>query len=621
MKRGLAVPAAVLGAVLWLLPWGQANPADDCLTATAQAAPWLHRPFEAPLADSFTAEVDVTPLQTNVDAAVALSLGRPTSWDGLAAIVRFGPSGRIDARSGSGYVPGTIPYAAGVTYRVKMVVDVARHTYSAFVAAGGGPEQVIGTGLAFRTSQSGVPQLDHWTVAAAVGSLRACGFTSGCSQASAGGGWTQGSFAAQTGTFTAEFEATPAHVQDSVVALSSGAQQAYDAFACLVRFNSAGRIDVRDGGTYRADVVVPYGGARAYRFRLVVDVASRRYSVYVTPPGAAEQRIARDYAFRTSQATVTRLDHWGVVVGSPGGSTRVCGFQVRAAGVKIAFVADIATSSRGRAVYSLIKAEGAEAVVASGDLDYADNPAGWESQVDAVLGGDFPYFATIGNHDTATWDAPEGYQARIERRLRRLAIPWTGRLGVMSSLHYKGIFLVQLGVGTRPGGPDDGRYAAYLRDRLAADNSVWSVASWHKNQHKMQACTKSNETGWGVYEEARKGGAIAATAHEHSYIRTHLMSGYSDNPQVASTSNTLALTKGRNLTFVSGLGGASIRGDCVPGNWFAAKYTADSSPPATHGALFCTFGADGDPRKASCYFKAVDGRVPDRFTVVSNVEP
>jgi hypothetical protein len=293
--------------------------------------------------------------------------------------------------------------------------------------------------------------------------------------------------------------------------------------------------------------------------------------------------------------------------------------------LKIAFIGDQSLGPDALAVLNLIKLEGAQAVLHSGDLDYADDPAAWEAQLDSVLGADFPYFVTIGNHDELKWAAAGGYQQRVEGRFTRLGIAWSGRLGVRSSFHYKGVFFVL----TAPGigsGFDDGASDLYVRDQLAADNSAWSVCSWHKNQRLMQVGGKTDETGWGVYEEARKGGAIIATAHEHSYSRTHLLGGMSSQT-VASTSNTLSLTKGKSFAFVSGLGGNSTRPQLVGGSWWASAYASTClageqycQPNAAPGALFGVFNVDGQPNKALFYFKDINGKVVDSFVVYSNVE-
>jgi len=293
--------------------------------------------------------------------------------------------------------------------------------------------------------------------------------------------------------------------------------------------------------------------------------------------------------------------------------------------LKVAFIGDGGLGPDSVAVLNLIKIEGAAAALHSGDLEYTDNPAVWEAQINSVLGPDFPYFVTIGNHDELVWKGPSGYQQYLINRFNRLGITWTGDLGVQSSFHYQGLFFVN----TAPGissGFDNGHNDNYIRDQLAADNSVWSICSWHKDMKLMQVGGKEDETGWGVYEEARKGGAIIATAHEHSYSRTYLLSSVT-NQTVAATSNTLGLTRGDTFAFVSGLGGASTRPQLLSGPWWASISASNClagdsvcQPNAKPGALFGVFNVDGQSNKAFFYFKDISGRVVDSFTVISNVE-
>jgi len=286
------------------------------------------------------------------------------------------------------------------------------------------------------------------------------------------------------------------------------------------------------------------------------------------------------------------------------------------ANFKIAFIGDQGPGGRARAVLNLIKNEQAHAVVHSGDFDYEDNPAAWDAQISNILGSDFPYFASVGNHDDESFYISGGYQDLMKARMNRLGITWDGDLGVKSSIVYKGMFFVL----TAPGVLGSG-HAEYIRDKLAEDNSIWSISSWHKNMRRMQVGGKSNDTGWEVYEESRKGRAIIATAHEHSYSRTHLLSSC-QNQTVASTSDTLALSaddpatpqdEGKTFVFVSGLGGRSIRDQELGGNWWASIYT--STQDANHGALFGIFNYEGKEGFAKFYFKDIDGVVPDEFYV------
>ena len=279
---------------------------------------------------------------------------------------------------------------------------------------------------------------------------------------------------------------------------------------------------------------------------------------------------------------------------------------------KIAFIGDQGSGSNPQAVLNLVKADSAQAVIHMGDFDYNDNPAAWDALITAALGANFPYFAAIGNHDVAKWGGANGYQQYLKNRLTRLGITWDGDLGVKSSLRYKGLFIILVAPGIMSSGHD-----IYIRDKLAADSSIWSICGWHKNMKLMQVGGKSDETGWGVYEEARTGGAIIATGHEHSYSRTHLLSSIV-NQTVASRADTLVLTKGKTFAFVSGLGGNSIRDQELSGNWWASIYT--STQNAKHGALFGIFNVNGAPNLATFYFKDISGKVVDRFTVKSEVE-
>ncbi len=132
----------------------------------------------------------------------------------------------------------------------------------------------------------------------------------------------------------------------------------------------------------------------------------------------------------------------------------------------IAFIGDQGLGSNARAVLNLIKNEGADAVVHSGDFDYNNNPAGWDGQINDILGPDFPYFASVGNHDEARFYGSGGYQEFLAARMNRLGIPWDGDLGVRSSFHYNGFFILLTAPGTFGTG-----HASYIRDQLASDNS------------------------------------------------------------------------------------------------------------------------------------------------------
>jgi hypothetical protein len=98
----------------------------------------------------------------------------------MAAIVRFAPSGNIDARNGSAYAANAVfPYSPATNYHVRMVVDPVHHTYDAFVTAPTGPEVRIAAAFQFRTEQATASVLNSWSIhsnTATSGSISVCNF-------------------------------------------------------------------------------------------------------------------------------------------------------------------------------------------------------------------------------------------------------------------------------------------------------------------------------------------------------------------------------------------------------------------------------------------------------------
>jgi hypothetical protein len=136
--------------------------------------------------------------------------------------------------------------------------------------------------------------------------------------------------AAQTGTFTATFDASASiSPSNALVGLSQGSAAAYTDIAVAVRFNPSGAIDARNGGAFAAASTIPFTAGTSYHFRLVVNVPAHTFSAYVTPPGGSETAIGTNYAFRTEQAGVTQLAQWNADVNAtPGGSMTVSNMTV-----------------------------------------------------------------------------------------------------------------------------------------------------------------------------------------------------------------------------------------------------------------------------------------------------
>ena len=295
---------------------------------------------------------------------------------------------------------------------------------------------------------------------------------------------------------------------------------------------------------------------------------------------------------------------------------------------KVAFVGDMAIGANAEAVLQLISDEGADMVIHQGDLGYGNETdpqtaIDWDAQVTSILGASFPYFGLVGNHDVGNWST---YQTLLKDRLALVSgASCAGDYGVEAACTYQGLFFILSGVGSDASTPaDDASHISYLATELAADDSIWSICAWHKNQTAMQVGSKPNQVGWSAYETCRQGDAIIATGHEHSYSRTKTLRSLQNQltTPLWPDADELSVGNGSTFAFVSGLAGRSIRDQdrCLPitppygcnGEW-ASIYTSDQG--ATYGALFIEFHVDGDPRKANGYFKDIDLNVIDTFTI------
>jgi hypothetical protein len=150
---------------------------------------------------------------------------------------------------------------------------------------------------------------------------------SACVSATEASGWLAQNIAITSPSFRVDFDAKTAGANDDALfGLSSGLADHYSDLAAIVRFNSAGMIDARDGGSYRAQSDIPYRAGQSRHFTLEVNVDTHRYSAS-EPIGEGNRPIASNYAFRTEQANVPALDAFALKVDS-GGPFEVCNLIV-----------------------------------------------------------------------------------------------------------------------------------------------------------------------------------------------------------------------------------------------------------------------------------------------------
>ena len=294
----------------------------------------------------------------------------------------------------------------------------------------------------------------------------------------------------------------------------------------------------------------------------------------------------------------------------------------------VAFTADTYIIDETSRLYRILKAEGAEWIAISGDLDYIDYPDGWDKQITSAVGDSYPMLVASGNHDYAIW--PQ-YQDKIVTRWQKAGLTTChGVVGVMHTCTWKGLTIVQItpgvfnetrGLYRNISGLGDIDYVQYIRDAFAKYPSPWKICSWHKNQHLMQTGEKSDETGWGVYNECLAQGAMVMTGHEHSYERSYQMSSFQNQIFNNTDPLHLTLTPTQGIVIVQGLGGREVRLNKQPQQtWWASKDNANVNETTGNvrnkfSGVVCKYNLNGNAKQAYCYDKRVDGTVYDEFFI------
>jgi len=134
-------------------------PGPGCVTSTSTA--WVNSALPQAETGSFRVTFDATPAGARIDGVAGLSSGPATGYASLAAIVRFNDTGTIDSRNGANYAAASsIPYSAATTYHFIMDVNIATHTYNAYVIVGS-VQTTIGLNYAFRTQQANISSLNN----------------------------------------------------------------------------------------------------------------------------------------------------------------------------------------------------------------------------------------------------------------------------------------------------------------------------------------------------------------------------------------------------------------------------------------------------------------------------
>lgn len=211
----------------------------------------------------------------------------------------------------SGSPAEIVDLSASIVSDTDHVVEIQRNGSSILVLIDGS-EAASTTDSTFTSGKVG---FGSYNDGAAFGDLVVTTPSGGVSLDASDGFYNEALTAAQTGVFTASFDVTPSVSPMNIcVGVSDGNAYWWSEMATIVRFNTSGYIDARDGSVYSADTSIPYSGNTTYHVRMVVNVSAHTYSTYVTPSGGSEVSVGLDYDFRSEQSSISSVDTWSAVV-------------------------------------------------------------------------------------------------------------------------------------------------------------------------------------------------------------------------------------------------------------------------------------------------------------------
>jgi len=119
--------------------------------------------------------------------------------------------------------------------------------------------------------------------------------------------WNNIWFVPVTGKGSVTFTLTPSQNNVNAYAALTGRHlvNAHEDNAIIVRANTNGFFDVRNGDTYQSDLQIGYEANTTYNIRIDMDIPTQTYDVYING-----QKIAERYAFRVRENSIGQITAW-----------------------------------------------------------------------------------------------------------------------------------------------------------------------------------------------------------------------------------------------------------------------------------------------------------------------
>jgi len=132
--------------------------------------PKWHSLDVGPTSETVISTISASPGANQIEGVIAFGDGTISTIDDAAVILRFSPGGVIDALDGNTYrAVKALPYVAGETYEFRIVVDVPRLHFDAYVTPLNEAPIQIADGYAFNQAAGAVLQISKAAFRSATG--------------------------------------------------------------------------------------------------------------------------------------------------------------------------------------------------------------------------------------------------------------------------------------------------------------------------------------------------------------------------------------------------------------------------------------------------------------------
>lgn len=263
-------------------------------------------------------DFDTTPLYDVIDGVIGYADSSTTisGYADLSAIVRMNQGMHFDAfdsQNPSLYASdATVPYEANRSYHIQMIVDFNTSTYDVFVTPDGGSRVQLADDYAFRAAADDLGQVALRNLTSAIDPQ----FKIENHQV-LGTLYPKNAFTSKynlgthhTNIVTSEFDVTPLSDSiDGLTAYSDNAAEvsAYGDLGMIIRMNIDGHFDAMSEKLYKTDAMVEYTANSTYHVKMVADLNTQTYDVFITPESGETTQIANDYIIRASALDPTNV--------------------------------------------------------------------------------------------------------------------------------------------------------------------------------------------------------------------------------------------------------------------------------------------------------------------------